>query len=696
MRIAQIPGRRPRLILIVVVMVAVLAGLAGRTASEHLSISESDFSSWGTESWEAASELEKVVPKGWQGAPNIAVFVDGEAAAVRVHARLLGLPQVRTAVPEIFPARRGDLFAVLGWLRKDLPEGPAAFKVAKALERPGVRVGGRGLVVYELTEQTKSDLHRAELIAFPLLLIAGLWVFRSFVAALLPVLIGALTLLIVTGCIRALAEAFPISLFSLNLALAMALGLVVDYSLLILSRFREELAAGRPPAEAAGVTLTTAGRTVAISCVAISVAASSLLVFPISFVRSASITGMVVSLVAGAVSLLALPPTLTLLGERVNALAPSSWQRSLDRTARHRPAGFWYRTARFVMRRAVPVAIVSALLLILLGLPALGMRFTGFDTTSLPPSSHARAFAEEARENFANPGLGEIGLAIRGDLATAKRVSKRVEDLSKRTGLAIPAPAGFEHSPRLWQVNLNPTHAILSQRTKDFVERLRDMDAPMKVTGETAFYLDTARSLERRLPFAVGILVLTTLLFFGFATRSVVLPIKAVLMNLLSLAATCGILVLIFQDGRLQGVLGYDSQNALVLALPIVIGAGAFGLMTDYGLFLLMRIKEVREEGRSDPEAVALGLERTGRIITAAALLFCLAVGPFATSELLLIKEGVMGIATAVLLDAFVVRPFLVPSLMVILGKWNWWPREVPLHPEPRTQSPYPSPRPET
>lgn len=679
MRIARISVARPWLVLIAVVSVAVLAGLAGRTASEHLSNSESDFSSWDSESYATAGELESVKPKGWRGDPDVALLVDGEAAAFRVHTQLQGLPQIDATVPKLFASRDEELFAVLGWLRKDLPEGPAAFAVAQAMERPGVKVGGRGLLTHELTEQAKRDLRRAELIAFPLLLIAGLWVFRSVVAALLPLLVGGLTLLVVSGCIRFLAEVIPLSLFALNLAMAMALGLVVDYGLLIVSRFREELAAGRSSREAAGVTLATAGRTVAISCLAISAAASSLLVFPISFVRSAAITGILVALIAGAISLIALPALLTLLGERVNSLAPAAWQRNLDRTARPRSAGFWYRTGRFVMSRAVPVAVLSSLLLILLALPALGMRFTGFDTTSLPPASNARAFAEEARENFPHPGLGEVRLAIHGSLATAKRVSERVEDLSTRTGLAIPSPTGVEHSPRLWQLDLNPTHAILSRKTKGFVEQLRAMDAPMTVSGETAFYIDTARSLEQKLPYAIAILVLVTLFFFGLATRSLVLPVKAVVMNLLSLGATCGILVLIFQDGRLQGLLGYDSQNALVLALPIVISVGAFGLLTDYGLFLLMRIKEAREEGLPDPEAIALGLERTGRIITAAALLFCLAVGPFATSEVLLIKEGVLGVATAVLLDAFVVRPLLVPSLMTILGRWNWWPRKIPV-----------------
>lgn len=674
MRIAQISVRRPRLVLGLVVVLSLFAGFLGRSATDHLSTQESDLTSHRSESYETARELESIAPKGWPGIPNIAVFVKGERAAFGVHQELDRLPQVLAAIPKIFPSRNGDLFAALGWLRKDRPEGAAASEVVQELERPGVKVGGLALVRHEFTEQIEDDQRQAELIAFPLLLIAGLWVFRSLVAALLPVAVGALTLMVVLGSLRGLTEIFSLSLFSLNVAMALALGLVVDYALLIISRFREELAGGCSPVEAAGATVATAGRTVAISCAAISAAAVSLLVFPVPFVQSAAIAGMSVSLIAGGISLLALPALLVLLGDRVNALALAPWRRSLGKTARPRSAGLWYRTAQFVMRKPVAVALASAALLGLMSLPGLGMRFTGFGTSSLPPGSEARAFAEEAREKFEHPGLGEVGLAIHGDLKTAQRVSARAERLAERTGLADPSPFGFKHSPQLWSLTMNPTHAVLSGESKELVDRLREMDAPMAVTGETAAYVDTARMLESRLPYALAILIVVTLFFFGLATRSLVLPVKALLMNLLGLAATSGFLVLVFQEGHLEGVLGYESQHALVLAMPIVVAAGAFGLLTDYGLFLLMRIKEAREEGLPDREAIALGLERTGRIITAAAFLFCIAVGPFATSELLLVKEAVMGVAVAVLLDAFVIRPLLVPSLMTILGRWNWWP----------------------
>jgi uncharacterized membrane protein YdfJ with MMPL/SSD domain len=347
-------------------------------------------------------------------------------------------------------------------------------------------------------------------------------------------------------------------------------------------------------------------------------------------------------------------------------------------TSATRRRGAWYRVAQFVMRKPISVAVLASACLIVIGLPALSMRFTGFDVTSLSPSSSSRLFAERVRREFPNPLIGEMDVVIHGNQVTAIDVGIRLEQLSRRTGLAVPYPATFRLGPHLWVRNLNPTEPVLSGATQGFVRRLREMDAPIAVAGETAAYMDTKATLGRYAPLALLILVAASLTFLGWATRSVVLPIKAVIMNLLSLGGALGILVLIFQDGRLQGFLGYQSQHALVVFLPLAVGVGAFGLMSDYGLFLLMRIKEARETGTSDREAISLGFERTGRIITAAALLFSVAVGAFATSAIVFIKASAIGIVVAVILDAFIVRPLLVPSLMAILGKWNWWPRRMP------------------
>lgn len=671
-----LPLRRPRLVLAAVAIVVLVAGLPGWSAPSHLSDRESDFHSHISESFETADELARIQPRNSLGVPDLAVITKGgERAGERTITSLERLPQVGRVMKRIFPSRDRRSNAVLAWLREDLPEEPAAVEVARELDRPGVLVGGAALTKYQFGEQIKKDLWRAELIAFPLLMLLGLWVFRSVAAALLPVLVGGIALLCGLGCLRGLNAMTPISIFSLNLAAGLSLGLGVDYSLLMVSRFREELAAGRSAAEAIRTTVRTTGRTVAFSAASIAAAFSSLLVFPVPFIRSIAVAGIAVALIAGVAALIVLPALFSLLGTRIDTLAPGRWRRAITTTSRPRREGGWYRLARFVMRRPFPVALASAGVMIALGIPTLGMRYTGLDAGSLPPTASARVFTEQVRDQFESPLIGEIAVAIHGDAETASVVAARVERLASSSGLATPSFVRLKHSSRLMQVDLNPTGQVFGEGTRDFVDRLRQMNAPVTVTGDTAAYVDVSEVLTARLPIALGILAGTSLVFLFLATGSLILPIKALIMNVLSLSASFGLLVLVFQDGRLESVLNYDSQGALLLAMPVVLGAGAFGLLTDYGLFLLMRIKERREAGYPDREAIAWGLERTGRIVTAAALLFCTAVGAFATSEISLIKEGAIGISVAVALDAFIVRPLLVPSLMAILGRWNWWPR---------------------
>jgi uncharacterized membrane protein YdfJ with MMPL/SSD domain len=673
----KLPTRRPRLVLGAALAIAVLAGAIGWAAPSRMSDRESDVRP-PSESSDVQRQLGASLAKGWPGLPDIAVIARGEPdeAGARAKRQLASEPEVDHVLGYVFRSREGRSSAVLAWLRNDLAEGPAASRVARRMDGDGVMVGGFALAVQQLKDQIEHDLWRAELIAFPLLVLLGLWVYRSVVSALLPVLVGGLGMLLGLAAIRAINEVLPMSLFSLNLAVGVALGLGVDYSLLMVSRFREELAAGRAAREASGTTMKTAGRTVAISSIAVAASSSATLVFPIPIVRSMAACGIVVALIAGLTAITVLPALFSLLGERVNALAPRSWQRTPS-VAGASGTGAWYRIARFVMRRPVTVALCSAALLVVLGAPALTMRLTGFDFTVLPPSASARVFLERAREEFDNPAVGEVQVAIRGDAETARRVAGRINRLSLGSGLGVPFAQVIRHSPDLWQLDVNPTHPVFSDKAQELVERLRAMNAPIGVGGETATYLDSAETMKQYLPLAVAILAVVSFCFVFFATGSLVLPLKALLMNVLSLAAGFGVLVLVFQDGRFQDALDYSSQGAFVLALPVALASGAFGLLTDYGLFLLMRIKEAREAGLPDREAIARGLERTGRIVTSAALLFCAAVGAFATSDLILIKEGAIGLGVIVALDAFVIRPLLVPSLMAILGKWNWWPRSL-------------------
>jgi uncharacterized membrane protein YdfJ with MMPL/SSD domain len=671
--------RHPRWVLGIAAALAVTAFVLGQGTVEVLSNRESDFYSHESESYRTNRELEVLRPRGIPGPPDISVVTKGNPSTVgeQTKNRLERLPQMAKVEEYVFPSRDGRASSVIGWLGNGVDEGKAATEVSKAMSRPGVVVGGPALAGQEFSEQIETGLRRAELIGLPLLILLGLWVFRGVVAALLPAVVGGFTLLCALACMRGVAELSPLSTFSLNIAVALALGLGVDYCLLMVSRFREELAVGRTAQEATRGTLRTAGRSVLLSAAAIAGSFSALLVFPVPFIRSVAVGAILVAVIAGAISVSVVPALLRLLGSRVNALAPSAWSRRAERDARPRGHRGWHRLAEFVMRRRFAVALASGLVLLAMSTPWLSLRLTGFSTNALPPSAEARVFSEQIRRQFAHPILGEIVVAIHTRESELAKVGERVERLSLRTRLAEPFPVVFKHASDLFQFRLNPVHQPFSDGTERLVRLLRHMDAPITVAGETAEYMDLKETLAAKLPLALAILAGASCFFVFFATGSIVLPLKALFMNALSLGAALGLLVLVFQDGRFGGLLGYDSQGALPVTLPFVIGAGAFGLFTDYNLFLLMRVKEAAQAGLSDRDAIAFGLERSGPIISAAALLFCVAVGALATSGLLFVKEAAVGIVLAVVLDAFVTRPLLVPSLMAILGRWNWWPRGV-------------------
>jgi RND superfamily putative drug exporter len=677
--LSQVPVRHAKVVLAVAVAVAVCAGALGWSAPSHLSFKLRDLYSHDSESFRTMHLLETAHSGVSLGPPDLIVIVEREAerAADRTRDQLAQLPQIAAVSPYSFPSVDGQSHDFFAWLKPGLDEGSAAGAVAQAVSGPEVIVGSPALARRQLGEVIDGEVNKAELIALPLLLILALWVFRSFVAAMLPVVVGGVSLLCSLGTIRALNCLFPLSVFAVNIAAALALGLGVDYSLLMVSRFREELASGRSPRASALITVRTAGRTIGFSAAVIACSFSSLFVFPIPLARSFAVGGIVVALTACAVALITLPALFSLLGPRVNALAPKVWKHAVAARSRPLERGPWYRLARFVMRRPLPVALASSTLLVVIGVPALTMRFTGFDVSSVSSQAEARVFTEQIRGEFSNPLIGEIEVAIHGSYRVAKSVERQVDGLSERTGLAAPFPILFRLSSNLWRVNLNPTQPLMSTDTQNFVRQLRSMDARISVTGETASYMDMASTARRDLPVALALLVTGSFVVLFLATGSLVLPIKTLLMNLLSLGAAFGLLVLIFQDGKLSSLLDFEHQSALIILIPIFVAVGAFGLLTDYGLFLIMRIKEAREDGLSDREAIPLGLETTSRIITAAALLFSVAVGAFASSGILLVKAGAVGIVCAVLFDAFIVRLFLVPSLMSILGRWNWWPRSM-------------------
>jgi RND superfamily putative drug exporter len=421
-------------------------------------------------------------------------------------------------------------------------------------------------------------------------------------------------------------------------------------------------------------TMRTAGRTVLFSSLTVAAALASLIVFPQRFLYSMGIGGSLVALFAAAVALVILPAVLSILGPRVNALSPRFLQRRAERDATQTHEGFWYRLSRFVMRRPIPIATISAAALIALGIPFLGIKFTSVDAQVLPESASARQVDDVMRSEFPPFRDSPIQLAIEG--GAPKAVDRFVSEVKRDPAIAeVQQPQRLEDG--VTEVNAISESSFISEASKSTVNRIRDLPDPpgatVLVTGSTAHFVDFQSSLEEHAPIALAIVVGTTLVILFLMTGSVILPVKSLVMNVLNLSAVFGILVLLFQDGNLEGVLDYTSQGALEQTMPILLFAVAFGLSTDYAVFLLSRIKEARDHGASDSESVAIGLERTGRIVTAAALLFSIAIGAFATSQIIFIKENGIGTALAVLIDASIIRALLVPSLMELLGKWNWW-----------------------
>jgi uncharacterized membrane protein YdfJ with MMPL/SSD domain len=674
-------GRR---VLLVSVLAAAIAGAFGFGVAKHMSPYGADDPA--TQSVQATARFEAAA--GRKIAPGIVAIVStGDArsgAAERRVEQVVGLlragPDVASAVSvyethdPAMVSRDGRLTYVLAYFkpRSDRQLEDAAKRIEDRFAgQHDVRLGGEQIANAQANTQVGHDLARAELLAFPFIFLLSLLFFRSLLAALLPPLLGGLAIVVTFFALRVVASFTDLSVFALNFVTGMGLGLAIDYSLFMVSRYREEAVTSGFGVQTLQRTLQTAGRTILFSSLTVAAALASLAIFPQRFLYSMGIAGAVVALVAATLALVVLPALLTVLGPRVNALAPSWLQRAADRDARPAHSGAWYRLSRFVMRRPGRIAAVSAALLIALGLPVIGIKFISVTAGVLPQSASARQVDDTLARQFPPNRTSPLEVVVGAPYKSpqVKALSAQINRLPDVSAVAPPQPAGTHNS----LLAVAPLQRPLSGPTKQLVRNIRAIQAPVYVgvAGQTAAFLDLEHSLGAHLPAVLAVIIAATLIVLFLFTGSVVLPFKAVVMNALSLSAVLGILVLIFQDGRLQGLLGYTGQGALDATQPIFLAAVA--LATDYGVFLLSRIKEARDRGASDSEAVALGLERTGRIVTAAAVLFAVAIGAFATSKLVFIKELGLGAALAVLIDASIVRALLVPSLMELLGSWNWW-----------------------
>ncbi len=680
--LAQRHGKRT--VIFAAVFFVIAGALGGGVASKLAPYGDDDPA---TESVKAADRLEA---DGYRDPSVIVLFQNTSPTSSSGQQRIQGVERQLRADPDVsrvtgyletrspdFVSDNGTATYLAVSLKPtdDKEQQVAAKRIADDLSgQPGVAVGGIALAQQEVNKQVEKDLRKAEMLAFPILFLLSLLFFRSAVAALLPLMIGGLAIVGTFLLLRVANEFVSVSIFALNLTTGLGLGLAIDYSLFVVSRYREEIAKAGPGVEAMKRTLNTAGRTVLFSSLTVAVALASLMVFPQRFLYSMGLGGALVALLASAIALTVLPAVLALLGHRVNALAPSFLQRRAERDATVTQEGFWYRLSRFVTRRPVGIATVTAAILIVLGLPFWNLKFTSVDAQVLPESASARQVDNAMRAQFPpfhdTPNLLLVENATPSSLAAINREVSRVKGIAE-----VGPPQQLANGDAVLQAYSSDSY--ISDTSRNAAKEIRDLPVPagsqLLVGGAAAHFVDLQHSLETHAPIALAIVIIATLIVLFLMTGSVVLPVKQLVMNALNLSAVFGILVFVFQDGRLEGLLDYRSQGALEQTMPILLFAVVFGLSTDYGVFLLSRIKEARDNGASDSECVAIGLERTGRIVTAAALLFAIAIGAFATSQIIFIKENGVGTALAVLLDASLIRALLVPSLMELLGRWNWW-----------------------
>jgi len=648
----------PRRTLLMVLLFVVVAGVIGGPVAGALKTS-GGFVAPGADSVVAVERIEAAT--GLEPDAGLVLLVDAptpprlDAVASRVE-RIPGVARVAA------DGRAGDQGLVSAVLRADADEDAVAEDAVEAFAgRRDVTVGGPAVATLQIGETVGTDLGRAELIAFPFLFVLSLLFFRGR-ATLMPVLVGMTTVLGTFLVLTGVNQLYGLSIFALNLVIGLGLGLAIDYTLFLVSRYREELAARGPTPAAIAATMATAGRTVAFSAATVACALITLTVFPQGFLKSMGIAGAVVAVVAALATLAISPALFALWGAKLGRRgdAPAAAE---DR---------WHRLAHAVMRRPGTVALVTAVAMVAVAAPALTTTWSSIDASVIPKDKSARTVADALASGSA--GKAPVVAAVAAPESAQAQVAAyagRVGAVDGVQRIAAPRYLG-ENTWQLGAIAAGDPSGPIAQRV---VEDIRALPTPfdVRVGGGAAEFVDQQAAIGSRLLPAVALLVGLTLIVLWAMTGSVVLPVKAVVMNALTVAAALSPLVLIYQGGHLTGLLGYTPNGGVEPSDFLVTAAIVFALSTDYGVFLLGRIMEARDSGLGDREAIATGLARTGRVVTAAAILLAVAIGAFSTSSISFIQQ--IGVATAigVLIDAFVVRTLLVPSLMALLGRWNWW-----------------------
>ena len=728
-RIALLAIAAPRRIIAVALLVMLACGIFGIPVAKHLSAG-----GFQDSTSESAHATKLLVDKFSQGDMELLISVTSDDGAQGPAARTVGTDiadQLKASpyVAQVTSAWTAPAPAAPALISKDGKTGlivagitggeSGAQKHAKDLtdrlvhDRDGVvvRAGGEAMTYVQINAQSEKDLLTMESIAIPLSFVVLVWVFGGLISAALPLAVGGFAILGSMAVLRAITLVTDVSIFALNLTVAMGLALAIDYTLLIISRYRDELADGADRDRALVRTMATAGRTVLFSAMTVALSMVAMVLFPMYFLKSFAYAGIAVVVFAAVAAIVVAPAAIALLGDRLDSLDV----RRLARWVFSRPdpvrkpieQNFWYRSTKFVMRRAVPIGIAIVALLLVLGAPFLGIRWGFPDDRVVPQSLSARQVGDELRTNFAVDSARNVIVVMPDtegvtpvDLDRYAAVLSQVPEVSsvsapggtfvggRNAGPPPAAATGFKDGSAF--LTVDSTAPLFTDASETQLERLRAVTPPagqqVQLTGVAQINRDSSESITSRLPTVLGIIAVITFVLLFLLTGSVVLPLKALVLNVLSLTAAFGALVWIFQEGHL-GALGTTPTGTLVANLPVLLFCIAFGLSMDYEVFLVSRIREYwlkagaagpATEGRvktraDNDESVALGLARTGRVVTAAALLMSISFAALIAAQVAFMRMFGVGLTLAVLADATLVRMLLVPAFMHMLGRWNWW-----------------------
>ncbi len=725
--LGRLACRFPALIVTLGVLVVVLGAGYGRDAMQHLSLSFG----WDVPGSGSALATERLRER--MGVDETAVLVlfnakagqpadvDDPAYRAAAEEALAGIasnPEVRSVLSYYYNgddrlrSKDGRSTYAVVQLARGADEGGGAFeRLREQLHSPSLKIelGGELATYAETRQQLEKDLRTAELISFVSLAVLLVWVFGSPVAALLPLIVGGVTVVLSLALLKLVTQFTDVTVFTANVVSMLGLGLSIDYSLFIVSRFREELRRCDVIRDCLCATLVTAGRTVAYSGMTVGASLLCLLLLPQHFFQNMGLAGAIAVGVAMTASVLILPALLMLIGRRIDRFALPGL---IKHAARREEGTGWYRFSHFVMRHARLVLFGTLALLLILGLPIQHMQVGLADHKSLPVGAESRRVLETVQSAFPSAGLDPLVVVLRakgqaGDAATIAGLDGLTRQIESLPGVLQVAgmtsldegftaedyqliyqnPDQFPLAAQALENFARGDHLRLyvfyeappqSDEAHQLVEQIRAIEMPegvaeMYVGGFPAFHLDYLDSLREWVPWTIGAIVMVIFVLLFLMLGSLLVPLKVVLTNILSLSATYGGLVLIFQDGYLAGLLGFTPPGALDGTVLVLIFASAFGLSIDYEVFLLSRVKEVCDATGDNMTAVSTGIQRSGPIITNAALLIAIVLGAFALGEVVFMKQIGLGLLLAVVVDTTIVRMLLVPATLRLLGNKNWW-----------------------